>query len=90
MSVPVGESASVRNSLTEICIFQLIHKVQNGLSVKDAVQTIVAQGVGELRKAAFGDDVDDAKDLPWKPEQAWIVLKQLAKHDEVWGDELPF
>lgn len=61
----------------------LIHKVQNGLSVKDAVQTIVAQGVGELRKAAFGDDVDDAKDLPWKPEQAWIVLKQLAKHDEL-------
>lgn len=61
----------------------LIHKVQNGLSVKDAVQTIVTQGVGELRKAAFGDDVDDAKDLPWKPEQAWIVLRQLAKHDEL-------
>ncbi|KAG8988109.1 mitochondrial escape protein 2, partial [Tulasnella sp. 427] len=61
----------------------LIHKVQNGLNVRDAVQTIVAQGVGELRKAAFGDDVDDAKDLPWKPEQAWSVLKALAKHDEL-------
>ncbi|KAG9046882.1 mitochondrial escape protein 2 [Tulasnella sp. UAMH 9824] len=68
----------------------LIHKVQNGLSVKDAVQTIVTQGVGELRKAAFGDDADDAKDLPWKPEQAWIVLRQLAKHDELSYAEVLF
>ncbi|KAG8903451.1 mitochondrial escape protein 2 [Tulasnella sp. 403] len=61
----------------------LIHKVRNGSSVKDAVQDIIVRGVAELRKTAFGDEVDDAKDLPWKPEQVWSVLKQLSQHDEI-------
>lgn len=47
------------------------------------MEDIIARGVGELRKIAFGDDVEDTKNLPWKQEQAWAVLKRLAKDDEV-------
>ncbi|KAG9016840.1 mitochondrial escape protein 2 [Tulasnella sp. JGI-2019a] len=61
----------------------LVHKVQNGSTVRDAVEDIIARGVGELRKIAFGDDNEDTKNLPWKPEQAWAVLKRLAKDDEI-------
>jgi hypothetical protein len=51
--------------------------------VQEAVEDIINRGVGELRKNAFGDDVEDAKTLPWSREQAWIVLKQLSKQQEV-------
>ncbi|KAF4578617.1 mitochondrial escape protein 2 [Pleurotus pulmonarius] len=61
----------------------LIHKVTNGQGVAEAVEDIVVRGVGELRKSAFGDDVDDAKSLAWSREQAWAVLKLLAKKPEV-------
>jgi hypothetical protein len=36
-----------------------------------------------LRKNAFGDDVEDAKSLPWTREQAWAVLKALSKSNEI-------
>lgn len=39
--------------------------------------------VGELRKNAFGDDAEDAKNLPWTREQAWQLFKQLTKKGEV-------
>ncbi|KAL1746991.1 RNA12 protein-domain-containing protein [Schizophyllum fasciatum] len=61
----------------------LVHKVRNGQSVEDAVEDIVSRGVAELRKNAFGDDADDAKNLPWSREQAWHVLRQLAKQEEI-------
>lgn len=47
------------------------------------MEDIIASGLGELRKNAFGEDIDDAKSLPWSREQAWIVLKQLARKPEV-------
>jgi len=37
----------------------------------------------ELRKAAFGDDADDAKTLSWTRPQAWKVVNDLAKKQEV-------
>lgn len=60
-----------------------MHKVRNGQSIDEAVEDIISRGVSELRKAAFGEDVDDAKNLLWSREQAWAVLKRLAKVDEV-------
>jgi hypothetical protein len=51
--------------------------------VQEAVEDIISRGVSELRKNAFGDDIEDAKTLPWSREQAWVVLKQLSKQDEV-------
>jgi hypothetical protein len=51
--------------------------------VEDAVEDIVNRGVSELRKNAFGDDPDDAKNLPWTREQIWTILKLLAKKKEV-------
>lgn len=53
------------------------------MSVSEAVDDIINRGVAELRKSAFGDDAEDAKGLPWTREQAWRVLKVLAKTPEV-------
>jgi len=61
----------------------LIRKVRNGQQVQEAVEDIINRGVVELRKNAFGDDMEDAKTLPWSKEQAWIVLKQLSKQEEI-------
>ena len=47
------------------------------------MEDIITRGVGELRKNAFGDDVEDAKDLPWTRAQAWGLMKQLAREGEV-------
>ncbi|QRV90114.1 mitochondrial escape protein 2 [Ceratobasidium sp. AG-Ba] len=61
----------------------LVSKVRNGQSVTDAVEEIIHRGVSEMRKNAFGDDLEDAKSLPWTREQAWSVLRALAARDEV-------
>lgn len=53
------------------------------MSVQQAVEDIIQRGIGELRKVAFGDDNEDAKNLPWQREQAWFLMKQLAKRGEV-------
>ena len=56
------------------------------MSVQEAVDDVISRGVSELRKNAFGDDVEDAKSLPWTREQAWFLMKQLAKQPEVSAD----
>ncbi|KAI0818814.1 exonuclease [Irpex lacteus] len=61
----------------------IIHKVRSGMTIQEAVDDIIARGVSELRKRAFGDDAEDAKNLAWTREQAWILMKQLAKKPEV-------
>lgn len=61
----------------------LVYKVRTGSQVKSAVDDIILKNVVELRKAAFGDDSDDAKSLPWTRAQAWKVVSELAKHGEV-------
>ncbi|KAI0807276.1 exonuclease [Fomes fomentarius] len=61
----------------------LVHKVRSGMTVEEAVEDIVIRGVSELRKKAFGDDIEDAKSLPWTREQAWILMKQLSKQAEI-------
>jgi succinate dehydrogenase/fumarate reductase flavoprotein subunit len=61
----------------------LIHKVRAGQTVSDAVEDIIRRDVGELRKNAFGDDVDDAKRLQWTREQAWSLFKKMTKKEEV-------
>lgn len=53
------------------------------MTVEQAVDDIITRGVSELRKSAFGDDADDAKNLPWLREQAWAIMKQLSKHNEI-------
>ena len=53
------------------------------MSIEQAVDDIIHRGIGELRKSAFGDDSEDAKNLSWSREQAWFLLKQLAKRGEV-------
>ncbi len=60
-----------------------MYKVRNGSSIKDAVDEIVLRNVVELRTSAFGDDAEDAKNLPWTRAQAWKVVSELAKKGEV-------
>ncbi|KAJ7871518.1 RNA12 protein-domain-containing protein [Mycena olivaceomarginata] len=60
----------------------LIHKVRNGATVEDAVEDIIYREVSEVRKKAFGDDAEDAKNLAWGREQAWSLFKQLSKKTE--------
>ncbi|KIY67682.1 exonuclease [Cylindrobasidium torrendii FP15055 ss-10] len=66
----------------------LIHKIRSGLTVEDAVEDIINRGVGEIQKSAFGDDAEDAKNLPWTRQQAWAVLRKLAKSPEISYSEL--
>ncbi|KAG8733505.1 mitochondrial escape protein 2 [Ceratobasidium sp. 423] len=61
----------------------LVSKVRNGQSVTDAVDEIIRRGISEMRKNAFGDDLEDAKSLKWTREQAWSVLRALASKDEI-------
>ncbi|PIL23760.1 hypothetical protein GSI_13510 [Ganoderma sinense ZZ0214-1] len=61
----------------------LVHKVRSGMSVQEAVDDVISRGCSELRKNAFGDDVEDAKSLPWTREQAWFLMKQLARQPEI-------
>ncbi|KAK0559457.1 mitochondrial escape protein 2 [Tilletia horrida] len=75
----------------------LVQKVSLGQSVDGAVQDIIARTVVELRKNAFGDDAEDAKNLSWTRDQAWAVVSALAAkgelsyygtlHDTFKGDE---
>ncbi|KAJ3779531.1 RNA12 protein-domain-containing protein [Lentinula aff. detonsa] len=68
---------------TKLAENQLINKVRTGMDVKEAVDDIISRGVGELRKNAFGDDAEDAKNLPWTRGQAWTLLDLLSKNSEV-------
>lgn len=65
------------------CLLQLIHKMRVGQKPAEAVEDIIRQGVSELRKRAFGEDADDARSLPWSKEQAWTVLRALARRDSI-------
>ncbi|WVR05409.1 hypothetical protein IAU60_002424 [Kwoniella sp. DSM 27419] len=61
----------------------LVYKVRTGASIRDAVEDIILRNTVELRKAAFGDDSEDAKALPWNRAQAWRVVKDLASKGEI-------
>ena len=84
-----SDLASVRLNLSALpseanmLYLQLIHKIRVGQQPAEAVEDIIRQGVSELRKRAFGEDVDDARSLPWSREQAWAVLRALARRDTV-------
>lgn len=60
-----------------------MHKVRNGQTVQEAIEDIVTRGVSEIRKNAFGEDLEDAKNLPWSREQAWALMKKLSQKPEV-------
>ena len=75
-------------NLNPLLSYQLIHKVRSGQSVEEAVEDIISRGTSELRKNAFGDDLEDAKSLAWSREQAWAIMKQLANKPEVSSDVL--
>lgn len=53
------------------------------MSVEAAVEEIIERTMCELRKSTFGDDMGDAKSLPWEREQAWTIVSRLALRDEV-------
>jgi hypothetical protein len=60
----------------------LVYKARSGQTITHGVDDIVRRNVVELRKAAFGDDSEDAKHLPWTRAQAWKIVKELAQKPE--------
>ncbi|KZO99417.1 exonuclease [Calocera viscosa TUFC12733] len=60
-----------------------VYKVRNGLTIAEAVEDIISRNVAEVRKNAFGDDAEDASNLPWTTEQAWGIFKRLAEEEEI-------
>jgi RNA12 protein len=64
-------------------VLQLIHKIRGGQQVGEAVEDIINKCVGELRKNAFGVDIEDSNHLQWSREQAWAIIKQLSSRGEV-------
>ncbi|KAJ9121916.1 hypothetical protein QFC24_004498 [Naganishia onofrii] len=60
----------------------LVYKIRSGFTVSEAVEDIIVRNVVELRKAAFGDDLEDSKSLPWTRSQAWKIISDLAKKRE--------
>jgi hypothetical protein len=61
----------------------LVYKVRSGFTISEAVEDIIVRNVVELRKAAFGDDMEDSKGMPWSRNQAWKIVSELAKKREV-------
>jgi len=55
------------------------------LSQPDAVEDILTRTQVELRKSVFGDDAEEAKNLPWSRAQAWKIVKDLSSKGEVSG-----
>ena len=51
--------------------------------MQEAIEDIGTRGVSEIRKNAFGEDLEDAKNLPWSREQAWALMKKLSQKPEV-------
>ena len=49
----------------------------------DAVEDILTRTQVELRKSVFGDDAEEAKNLPWSRAQAWKIVKDLSSKGEV-------
>lgn len=61
----------------------LIQKMRGGAEVDEAIQDIVQRSAVEITKNCFGDDADEAKSLAWTREQAWYIIKNLAKEKEL-------
>lgn len=63
--------------------------MKNGQTIPQAVDDIATRTMSELRKTIFGEDNEDAKVLPWGPEQAWSIVRKLASHSEVTATAYP-
>lgn len=50
---------------------------------------IIARSATEIVKNCFGDDSEEAKNLPWTREQAWFLVKKLSKDKEVCASPRP-
>ncbi|GAA93978.1 uncharacterized protein L969DRAFT_92918 [Mixia osmundae IAM 14324] len=81
------------NKSTEAAVMQLggrltdleilIQKVRGGIDLDEAVDDIVSRSAAEIRKNAFGDDNEEASNLPWTRSHAWAICKQLSANDEL-------
>ncbi|KAL7413942.1 RNA12 protein-domain-containing protein [Mrakia frigida] len=62
---------------------ELLVKLRSGLTIPDAVEDILTRTQVELRKSVFGDDAEEAKNLPWSRAQAWKIVKDLSSKGEL-------
>lgn len=61
----------------------LVQKIRSGIPLEEAVEEIINRSVTEIKKNCVGDGEEAAKALPWKREQVWGLIKELADKDEV-------
>jgi RNA12 protein len=62
----------------------LVQKVRSGLDIGEAVDDIVSRSQTEIQKSVFGDDdFEEGRKYPWTHAQAWFLVKQLSKQDDV-------
>ncbi|CAG8506974.1 6946_t:CDS:10 [Ambispora gerdemannii] len=69
--------------LTDLEIF--ISKIRG-----EALNDLIAKSIVEIHKYAFGDDAEDAKSIPWKGIQFWIIMKSLARGETVSYNTMKF
>ncbi|CAG8467028.1 9747_t:CDS:10 [Ambispora leptoticha] len=74
--------------LTDLEIF--ISKIRGGQTPTEALNDLIVKSILEIRKYAFGDDAEDAKSIPWKAIQFWVIMKSLAHGETVSYDAMKF
>ncbi|KAG9291024.1 hypothetical protein G9A89_012896 [Geosiphon pyriformis] len=73
---------------TDLQIF--ISKIKGGRSPTEALNDLISKSILEIRKYAFGDDVQDSKDIPWTGIQFWKIMKGLAQNKTIFYDTEKF
>lgn len=61
----------------------LVSKIRAGLQPEEAVSEIISRNATELRKAFFGDDNEEAKNLKWTRSQVLSLMKGLVANQEL-------
>lgn len=83
---------SLGGRLTDLESFA--HRVNNGMSPKEAYNDLLLRSIGEIRKVAF--EMDDAALVPggtkveWTLPQLWTLVKVLSNRDTVEFDRIKF
>jgi RNA12 protein len=95
-SLPVSQKRTDLNELDE-CIYMLggrltdleflARRMKTGETPKRAVHEIIQQSASEILKM-YLLDVESSGDRKWTPQQAWLLISQLAQKDDLRYNEV--
>ncbi|KAK4954774.1 mitochondrial escape protein 2 [Elasticomyces elasticus] len=66
----------------------LTRRIQAGETPGRAVKEIVEQSASEILKMFLFGVMDEGAQRQWSPQQAWLLIKELAKHDTLRYNEV--